>query len=92
MTPLAPDRFRLGATDVEAVFVPTQDGNARLEAIGSAREIESTLGRRVYAWRAPAHPTAEQLDPALRLGEIRCEIAYDRACRSDQTRRFQVVS
>jgi CubicO group peptidase (beta-lactamase class C family) len=50
--PLAPDRFRLGATDVEAVFVPTRDGNARLEVIGSARYIESTLGRRVYAWRA----------------------------------------
>ena len=62
MIPLAPDRFRLGATDVEAVFVPTQDGNGRLEVIGSAREIESTLGRRVYAWRAPAHPTAEQLE------------------------------
>jgi CubicO group peptidase (beta-lactamase class C family) len=62
MIPLAPDRFRVGATDVEAVFVPTQDGHARLEAIGSAREIESTLGRRVYTWRAPAHPTAEQLE------------------------------
>ena len=62
MIPLAPDRFRLGATDVEAVFVPTRDGNARLEVIGSAREIESTLGRRVYTWRAPAHPTAEQLE------------------------------
>ena len=62
MIPLAPDRFRVGATDVEAVFVPTQDGHARLEAIGSAREIESTLGRRVYTWRAPAHPTADQLE------------------------------
>jgi hypothetical protein len=62
MIPLAPDRFRLGATDVEAVFVPTRDGNARLEIIGSARELESTLGRRVYAWRAPAQPTAEQLE------------------------------
>ena len=62
MIPLAPNRFRLGATDVEAVFVPTRDGNARLEVIGSAREIESTLGRRVYAWREPAHPTAEELD------------------------------
>ena len=28
----------------------------------SAREIESTLGRRVYTWRAPAHPTAEHLE------------------------------
>ena len=34
MIPLAPDRFRLEATDVEAVFVPTRDGNARLEVIG----------------------------------------------------------
>jgi CubicO group peptidase (beta-lactamase class C family) len=62
MIPIAPDRYRLGATDVEAVFVPTRDGHARLEVIGSAREIESTLGRRVYAWRAPAQPTAEQLE------------------------------
>ena len=62
MIPLAPDRFRLGVTDVEAVFVSTRDGNARLEVIGSTREIESTLGSRVYTWRAAAHPTAEQLE------------------------------
>jgi hypothetical protein len=62
MIPLAPNRFRLGATDVEVEFVPTRDGHARLEVIGSAREIESTLGRRVYTWRATAHPTAEHLE------------------------------
>jgi hypothetical protein len=62
MIPLAPDRFRLGATDVETVFVPTRDGNARLDITGSVREIESTLRPRVYARRSPAHPTAEQLE------------------------------
>ena len=62
MIPLAPDRFRLGNTDVEAVFVTTPGGDARLEVIGSAREIESTLGPRVYTWRAEAHPTSEQLE------------------------------
>lgn len=62
MIPLAPDRFRLGDTDVEAVFVSTPGGDARLEVIGSTREIESTLGPRVYTWRAETHPTPEHLE------------------------------